>query len=91
MLDCEARRGVAQSGSAPVWGTGGRGFKSRRPDHTSRTKRPRRSVRAGSLTAVLTAVSLITSKEREEQRGGQEKCDRPDSRWRCLGATFQGL
>ncbi len=26
------RRGVAQSGSAPVWGTGGRGFKSRRPD-----------------------------------------------------------
>ena len=28
------RRGVAQSGSAPVWGTGGRRFKSGRPDHT---------------------------------------------------------
>lgn len=32
------RRGVAQSGSAPVWGTGGRGFKSRRPDQIPRTK-----------------------------------------------------
>ena len=27
------RRGVAQPGSAPVLGTGGRGFESRRPDH----------------------------------------------------------
>ena len=43
------RRGVAQSGSAPVWGTGGRGFKSRRPDQhlsvraesTTRSSRPR--------------------------------------------------
>ncbi len=26
-------RGVAQSGSAPVLGTGGREFESRRPDH----------------------------------------------------------
>ena len=26
------RRDVAQSGSAPEWGSGGRGFKSRRPD-----------------------------------------------------------
>ena len=25
-------RDVAQSGSAPEWGSGGRGFKSRRPD-----------------------------------------------------------
>src|SRR6185436_11392485 len=32
------RRDVAQSGSAPEWGSGGRGFKSRRPDsHASRT------------------------------------------------------
>jgi hypothetical protein len=31
-IDFATRRGVAQSGSAPVWGTGGRGFKSRRPD-----------------------------------------------------------
>ena len=36
MLDCEACRGVAQSGSAPVWGTGGRRFKSGRPDQFPR-------------------------------------------------------
>ena len=29
------RRGVAQSGSAPVWGAGGRRFKSSRPDQLS--------------------------------------------------------
>ena len=29
------RRGVAQFGSAPLWGSGGRGFKSRRSDHLS--------------------------------------------------------
>src|SRR5207302_7371961 len=29
------RRGVAQLGSAPDWGSGGRGFKSRLPDHVS--------------------------------------------------------
>ena len=29
------RRGVAQFGSAPLWGSGGRGFKSRRSDQTS--------------------------------------------------------
>ena len=28
-------RGVAQFGSAPLWGSGGRGFKSRRSDHYS--------------------------------------------------------
>ena len=28
-------RGVAQFGSAPLWGSGGRGFKSRRSDHFS--------------------------------------------------------
>jgi hypothetical protein len=40
VLDCEARRGVAQSGSAPVWGTGGRRFKSGRPDHLLVRDRP---------------------------------------------------
>ncbi len=29
----QARRGVAQPGSAFAWGAKGRGFKSRRPDH----------------------------------------------------------
>ena len=28
-------RGVAQFGSAPLWGSGGRGFKSRRSDYLS--------------------------------------------------------
>ena len=28
----KAVRGVAQLGSAPLWGSGGRGFKSRRSD-----------------------------------------------------------
>ncbi len=28
-------RGVAQLGSAPLWGSGGRGFKSRRSDFKS--------------------------------------------------------
>ena len=29
------KRGVAQFGSAPLWGSGGRGFKSRRSDYLS--------------------------------------------------------
>src|SRR5438309_6108478 len=32
-------RGVAQPGSAPAWGAGGRWFKSSRPDHFSLTPR----------------------------------------------------
>ncbi len=35
-------RAVAQSGSASVWGTGGRGFKSRRPDRWMHQVSPRR-------------------------------------------------
>ena len=37
-------RDVAQSGSAPEWGSGGRGFKSRRPDFASRAERGGKSV-----------------------------------------------
>jgi 1,4-dihydroxy-2-naphthoyl-CoA hydrolase len=33
IYDYRTRRGVAQLGSAPVWGAGGRRFKSYRPDH----------------------------------------------------------
>lgn len=32
----EGKRAVAQSGSAPAWGAGGRGFESRQPDHFMR-------------------------------------------------------
>src|SRR2546427_13211999 len=34
---CLVFRDVAQSGSAPEWGSGGRGFKSRRPDYKVQT------------------------------------------------------
>ena len=34
MVALENGRGVAQPGSAPAWGAGGRQFKSGRPDHT---------------------------------------------------------
>jgi hypothetical protein len=39
-MTAEAQRDVAQSGSALVWGTRGRGFKSRRPDHDESCARP---------------------------------------------------
>ena len=35
------RRGVAQSGSAPQWGCGGRRFKSSHPDQTHTNPRAR--------------------------------------------------
>ncbi len=34
------KRGVAQSGSAPAWGAGGRGFESRQPDHFKTREKP---------------------------------------------------
>ena len=40
MRTMSAERDVAQSGSALVWGTRGRGFKSRRPDHDEPIGRP---------------------------------------------------
>ena len=43
-------RGVAQSGSAPVLGTGGREFESRRPDHFSHRDNVKIAV---NLTAIL--------------------------------------
>ena len=36
-------RGVAQPGSAPAWGAGGRVFESHRPDHFFSNERPSRS------------------------------------------------
>ena len=65
-------RGVAQSGSAPVWGTGGRGFKSGRPDQTSSTKPAFGPVfvlrmRYGSGPAPLrTAFALVRGRSAEE-------------------------
>ena len=35
MIACFGRRGVAQPGSAPAWGAGGRRFESSRPDQKS--------------------------------------------------------
>ena len=56
-------RGVAQSGSAPVWGTGGRRFKSGRPDQTFVARKgpggfPSRPGPDRGLTAILTGFRL---------------------------------
>jgi hypothetical protein len=45
------KRDVAQPGSAPEWGSGGRGFKSRRPDFASRARRGGKSVRRSFANA----------------------------------------
>jgi hypothetical protein len=37
-------RGVAQPGSALVWGASGRGFKSRRPDQTVLEVHPQKNI-----------------------------------------------
>ena len=57
-------RDVAQSGSAPVLGTGGREFESRRPDHLPRLgespERPdRESVGAGAARGASTAAPTL--------------------------------
>ncbi len=41
-------RGVAQLGSAPLWGSGGRGFKSRRSDLKLKFMFPEDSVTEGA-------------------------------------------
>ena len=43
-------RGVAQLGSAPEWGSGGRRFKSCLPDQTSRKRRLRARKRVGAVS-----------------------------------------
>ncbi len=61
LLNSPLRRGVAQSGSAPVWGTGGRRFKSGRPDQHSLRKpglRPVSSCPAGSNVVATPSVSV---------------------------------
>ena len=47
MLDWQCCRGVAQSGSAPAWGAGGRWFESNHPDHSCEIRRD------GSCTGVV--------------------------------------
>ena len=53
-----ADRGVAQPGSAPEWGSGGRAFESLRPDHLLSVKPPIRAVPQGlgALAAALTVA-----------------------------------
>ena len=57
VLDCGPRRGVAQSGSAPVWGTGGRRFKSGRPDQFPRTNRLPLRVSAPDAGSIVAATA----------------------------------
>src|SRR5438046_1611862 len=49
-------RGVAQLGSAPAWGAGGRWFKSSRPDHPL----PRRALRMLGVVAYRTAAAAAS-------------------------------
>ncbi len=68
-------RDVAQSGSAPEWGSGGRGFKSRRPDLKERPLAAPSSFRAaGALAASL--------------RDSATKSRRPDSKGRAPDRAF---
>ncbi|EAW46757.1 hypothetical protein N9414_17308 [Nodularia spumigena CCY9414] len=46
------RRGVAQLGSAPLWGSGGRGFESRRSDR-------QKTLARYSLTQRLAGFSMF--------------------------------
>jgi hypothetical protein len=52
-------RAVAQFGSAPDWGSGGRGFKSRPPDNNNERAGRRVAARAsaGELGAFVTQLS----------------------------------
>ena len=50
------RRGVAQSGSAPVWGTGGRRFKSGRPDQFPRSNEHSEAGVCPRLVATMVAT-----------------------------------
>src|SRR5438093_1407117 len=60
-----AVRDVAQSGSAPEWGSGGRGFKSRRPDSTaSREARRFSSGRQASAAAARLRLAAFPVKSR---------------------------
>ena len=65
MLDCCPCRGVAQSGSAPVWGTGGRRFKSGRPDHFRTCTGPGGFVPTGALSSACIAAGHSGSCEHQ--------------------------
>ena len=54
------RRGVAQPGSAPQWGCGGREFESRRPDQSD-TSSPLRPSPARRSRAVLLGCALLAN------------------------------
>src|SRR5215831_19007713 len=60
-VSCRATpRDVAQSGSAPEWGSGGRGFKSRRPDWLK--SKPHIDFGCGAFSSVAPrVVSVVVS------------------------------
>jgi hypothetical protein len=60
-----ALRGVAQSGSAPEWGSGGRRFESFRPDHDSEHEmRPPAPIRRPRRLACTPRRTLLSSEDR---------------------------
>ncbi len=55
-----SNRGVAQPGSAPQWGCGGRRFKSSRPDHPDTVQRPLADRRGqSSPTTLVVGVDAV--------------------------------
>src|SRR5688572_28858958 len=92
-------RDVAQPGSAPEWGSGGRGFKSRRPDSPPLCGANRTAVISPTPLALLAAFGQIPDSLWPKRRS---LCSRlgqiPDSLWpkrRSLCSRFltksQGL
>src|SRR5208337_4208141 len=56
-------RGVAQSGSAPAWGAGGRVFESHRPDHFHQRRAAAQSGPAVSPAAVRPPMGRLTFRQ----------------------------
>ena len=78
-VDWSRSRGVAQSGSAPGWGPGGRRFKSCLPDHDLPGKRDKRIVgaqRRGAFWGANFAPHLHPSASQLALRRGWSTCDR---------------
>src|SRR6266550_2044568 len=85
VLDLATSRGVAQSGSAPVWGTGGRRFKSGRPDQLLSVERP-----FGAVFLVFGGTNAVpTYRPRYEPQRAREPGGAPRSR--SLGLDRAGM
>ena len=82
---CPRRRGVAQSGSAPEWGSGGRWFESSRPDHPHYLPAAHLRLTAGtpprSATPAASLPSPPATLAAARSAGRQGRLPVPHSRW----------